>query len=124
MLAAVLFYLAPQLFVRYQVGQCSNLLEKLSSAVVPLYANGIVSNISGRNVTLTSGFDSLVVPISASAKINLFVHPEGGKSSYYQATQFNKIKTGDHLNINLNLLSDNKLEGKTVYILSSATAKK
>lgn len=101
--------------------QNAKTLKMLSSKVVPLYANGIVTKIDGMNVTLTSYGDSLVVPISITAKINLFVQPTGGKSPYYQPVQLSSIKTGDRLNINLELTPGNKLEGKMVYIFPSTS---
>ena len=98
------------------------LSSELSSKVIPLYAEGSVTNIESTNIVLDFEGSKLLIPISKTAKINLFMPAVGSKRAYYQSAQFSDIKVGDRLNITLNLSPDYKLEGQLVNILVSAPA--
>lgn len=101
-------------------------VEALSSKVVPsIIAYGQVTNIEGKNLTLSYSGQTLVVAVAQNANIYSFVAPAAG-SKVTTPTQrkatFAEIKKGDNLNISLKLSSDGKLEGQSVIILMS-TAK-
>jgi hypothetical protein len=109
--------LAQQALVQSQLSQNANMLKILSSKVVQFSANGIVNNINGRNITLSVVNDKLVIPISNTAKIEIYtLSTSNSNVASYQPVQFNDIKIGDRLSVGLTLSSDDKLEGQAVYI--------
>lgn len=119
---AGVYYKSQQVSPQPQNDQNTQLLKTLSSKVVPIYANGIVTKIEGMNITLSAGGDELVVPISITAKINLFNEPvKGGNPAvpYYKLIGLSDVKIGDKANIHLTLSPDNELEGQAVYVFTS-----
>ena len=108
-----------------QDSKMATLLKVVSSKVVPLRASGTVTKIDGMNITLNSSGDNLIIPISSTAKFISFIgltNTVGGNN--HQTVELKDIKVGDHLDINLNLSSENKMEGQAVYISSPATGGK
>lgn len=94
--------------------------KNLSSKAVPsILAYGQVTNIEGRNLTLSYSGDSVSIAISDSANINSFVKDSNGVPSQ-QKIDFSQIKNGDTLNISVKILPNGQLEGQSVIILSSA----
>lgn len=99
--------------------------NKLSSKVIPsITAFGEVSNITGKNITLTFGGDSLVIKIRDDAQIYLPATNSTDKNGKavalpQRAAKFSDIKTGDSLSINLKLLPDGQIEGQMVIIINS-----
>lgn len=92
-----------------------NAVKTLSSRVIPsITAYGAISNISGRNLTLTFGGESLTVKIKDDAQIFL---PSTATASQ-QTARFADIKKGDNASVNLKLLPDGQIEGDVVIILS------
>ena len=120
----VIFALGTSLGLFYRTaptGGSEDAVKFLSSKATSFNANGIVTKISGRDISLNSNGETLVIPVNNSAKINLFVQPtaeENGvaASSYYRTAQFSEIKVGYRLNISLGLSSSNKIEGQEVFI--------
>lgn len=100
-------------------------VQKLSSKVIPsITAYGTVANISGRNITLTFGGDSLTVKIRDDALIYLptaYIKDSKGNpvTVPQQTAKFADIKTGDNISVNLKLLPDGQIEGAMVIILGS-----
>jgi hypothetical protein len=100
-------------------------VQTLSSKVIPsIAAFGTVTNISGRNLTLVSGNDSLTVKISDGAQIFLpatTTTDKNGKvvTSPQQAVSFSEIKNGNNVSVNLKLLPDGQIEGQMVSIITA-----
>lgn len=89
-------------------------VQTLSSKVIPsITAFGQVSNIDGRNLTLTFGGDNLTIKINDSAQIYL----PATKTSAQQTAQFSDIKKGDNVSVNVKLLSDGQMDGQMVVII-------
>ena len=103
---------------KLETGQKNEItLQKLSSKLIhSIDAYGQVKNISGRDVTLSSGTDNLTVRISNDAKILFYIAPEGSKQSSTQKAGFEDIKKDFMVNININILSDGSLESSSVII--------
>ena len=97
-------------------------VQKLSSKVIPsITAYGTITNIDGRNVTLTFGGDSLTVKIWNDAKIYLpATSTKDSKGNTVvlpqQTAKFADIKKGDNVSIILKLLPDGQIEGQLVII--------
>jgi hypothetical protein len=100
-------------------------IKGLSSKVVPsIVAYGQVTNISGRNITLTYSQETLTIKVSNTANIYSFSAPKAGSTTpTQQKASFSDIKKGDNLNINLKVSANGALEGQSVIILPSATKK-
>ncbi len=100
-------------------------VQKLSSKVIPsIAAYGEVTNIDGRNITLTFGGDSLTVKIRDNAQVYLpTTYSKDSKGNTVtlpqQAAKFADIKTGDNLSVVIKLLPDGQIEGQLVIILGA-----
>jgi len=100
-------------------------VQLLSSKVVPsITAYGQVSNISGRNLTLTFGGDSLTVKIRDNATVFLpastTTDSKGKQVTVPQKTvEFSEIKKGDNVSVNLTLSADGQMEGQMVVVLQA-----
>lgn len=94
-------------------------VKDLSSKVIPsIVAYGKVTKISGKNITLAFGGDSVVIPVGEKSTVYSLAVPAGQAGSpTQQKVEFSQIKVGDNLNISLKLSSDGKLEGQSVIIL-------
>jgi cell division protein YceG involved in septum cleavage len=94
-----------------------------SSTVVPVNnAFGTVTDISGRNITLSSGVNKLTVAITPDAKIFRYAlvgKPTEGlqKVSAPEPATFEDIKLKDNLNVTIKILGNNQVQGTTAYIL-------
>lgn len=134
-LILVIFVLGGVFGILYQTQKNSPLLEKAaqleavikdlsSKTVLSIVAYGQVTNIQGRNITLTYAGDTLTVRIKEDSMIySLVTVPAAQKgaaaTSTQQKAEFKNIKNGDNLNVTLKLLPDGQLEGSTVMIMSS-----
>jgi len=96
-------------------------VKTLSSKVVPsIIAYGNVSDIQGKNITLSYGTESIIVAVTDNAQIFTFTQSADPKVAPTQTkTDFSKIKKGDSLNISLKLLPTGELQGISVIILPS-----
>jgi len=100
-------------------------VNTLSSKVIPsITAFGQVTNISGRDITLTFGGDSLTIKIKEDAPIYLpatATKDKDGNSvtSAQQTAKFSDIKVGDNASVNLKLLATGQIEGQLVIILGA-----
>ena len=94
-------------------------VKGLSSKIVPsVVAFGEVSEIEGRNITLTYNGDSVTVAIKADAQISSFVAPSSGGTAKQTIVQFGEIKNGDKLSINTKVLPDGQLQGESIMIFA------
>ncbi len=99
-------------------------LKILASKVIPsIVAYGEVTNISGKNVTVSYAGDSATVTVADNAQVYSFLQQAGSAAPNQQKTDFAAIKKGDTLNIALKLLADGTLQGQSVIILKTASAK-
>ena len=87
-----------------------------SKALSSITGSGQVTDIAGRNITLSSGGDSITFNLLGNAQILSFVADSTGKMTQ-QKVDFSQIKKGDNLSVNLKLLPDGTLEGQAVMIL-------
>jgi len=133
-ISAVFFVLGGGLGVLYQEQKSvseiqdspkTKAVQTLSSKVIPsITAFGQLTNIDGRNVTLTFGGDSLTVKIRDDAQIYLpATTTKDSKGNPVTAPQqtakFSDIKVGDNVSVNLKLLPDGQIEGQLVIILGA-----
>lgn len=104
----------------------SAVVKTLSSKVIAsIIAYGTVSDIQGKNITLSYNSDSVTIAIADTAEIYSFSQASGSNTAPTQTkTEFSQIKKGDSLNITLNLLSDGQLKGTSVIILPGFTTAK
>lgn len=106
-----------------QVNIMEPAFKGLSSKVIPsIVAYGQVTNIEGRNITLSYSGESLTVKIKDNANIYSFATAPGTKTASQEKANFSDIKKGDNLNISLKLLADGSLEGQSAIILPLPTA--
>jgi len=98
--------------------QASQIVKNLSSGViVSTLAYGQVSNISGKNVTLTSGDSSLAIPFTDSTQVYTIVPPtSGGQGGSNQASDFSQIQVGQNLSVNIKILPDGSLQAVSAFI--------
>ncbi len=98
-------------------------VQILSSKVIPsITAFGQVTNIEGKNITLTFGGDSLKVKVRDDAQFYLPATTTKDKDnkpiiSPQQTAKFSDIKIGNNVSVNLKLLPDGQIEGQVVIIL-------
>ena len=103
----------------------SGTVRQLSSKVVPsIAAYGIVTNISGRTVTLTAQSDSMVITVRKDAQIYSFV-PSASDTAQKNTSSSRKItladvKPGDNASINIKVLPMGQIEATSVIILPPA----
>jgi len=99
----------------------SLLASKVISGLVTT-ASGEVTEITGRNLTLKSNEDILVIPIQDNASINRLLSPEETATEVPQPVEREKIelgdiKVGDKVNISCQLKADGTLEGVDAMVL-------
>ena len=109
--------------VQTKVQTMETVIKSLSSKVIPsIIAYGEVTNIEGRNITLSYGGESLTIKIKDDSQIFSFVKTASLKKgepavTSQQKVDFKTIKKGDNLNISVKLLPDGQLESQSVIIL-------
>jgi flagellar basal body-associated protein FliL len=125
----VIFLVGGGLGILYRTQNPSEKYQKLETAVATLSSKAVpsiagygqVTNIDGKNITLSYSEDSLTINISEKAVIYSFVASAPAKNGATSGTQkeveFNAIKKGDYVNIGLKLSPDGTLQGETVIIL-------
>lgn len=100
-------------------------VQTLSSKVIPsITAYGEVTKIEGRKITLTFAGDSLAVNIKNGAPVYLpaakTTDKDGNPTASLQKTaEFEDVKKGDNVSVNLKLLPDGQIEGQLIIILSA-----
>jgi hypothetical protein len=100
-------------------------VRALSSRAVPsIAAYGQVLDISGRNITLSYSDESLTFPVIDGADIISVTNSNASgsgvtASAAQKKVDFSSIKKGDTLSVNIKLLADGSLEGRSVIIVSS-----
>lgn len=111
--------------VLYQTQQAPPQLEKtttaavnfLSSKIFPsIVAYGKVTKIEGKNITLSSGGDSIKISMEENSPVYSFVY-DSAQKPVQKKIEFKEIKVGDNLNITIKFLPDGQLQGQSVYIL-------
>lgn len=115
----------------------SSTLNSLSSSVVPtIVASGKVTEINGRNVTLSNLDNSITVKIIDDARVYFFTpvfeiienstakdstiidkKPEVAENSVQKDALFSDIKKDDNLSINMKMLADGTMIANSVIIL-------
>jgi hypothetical protein len=97
-----------------QVQPATELIALLSSKPVSgIMIYGTVEDINDRNIRISNQDESIVLEISAHAKV---YKTADGKS---EEIVFEDIKKGDALTINSTMTSDGKLRGDSVYIFTN-----
>jgi hypothetical protein len=131
----LVFVLGGGIGILYQTRKDAPLLEKAaqsegviknlsSKTVLSIVAYGQVTNIQGRDITLTYAGDTLTVRIKENSMIYSLVTPSttqkgAAAAPTQQKAEFKDIKKGDNLNVTLRLLPDGQLEASVVMIMSS-----
>lgn len=108
-----------------QIQILTNLQSLLQSKTLQnseVYLGGMVTKISGENITLTVKNESLEVPVSKDAKIIAFVYPdkpEEGKALVPQQKNiaFEDVKVGDEVSANVKIKPDGQFEAVGVRVL-------
>jgi hypothetical protein len=115
----VLFLVVAGYSYGYKMGPQPSLLET-SKVIQARYATaeGQVTEISGRNITLTKDGDSLSIPISEDAQINAFASAEDETlmGSQRREIGFQDLKIGDYAFIQLDLKANGETEGTFVVV--------
>jgi len=98
-----------------QSGAENPILKTLNSKVVSsINASGQVSDIAGRDITLTLGGDDLIIRVRDDAPVYSFVQPINGKNAVQKTVKFEDIRKGNTLNVNLYVSSGNVIEASSV----------
>ena len=106
-----------------QIDKLASLLKRITSRAIPsITAYGQVASIEGKNITLASGGDNIIVSVRGDTEIYSFAQPTAQKQEQAvlptkQLVKFEDIKKGDTLNISLKVLPDGQLEGNTIIIM-------
>lgn len=99
----------------------ANLLTSKVIGGLNTTAFGEITEISGRNITLSNEGDALTISIKEDATIFRLLPPEGSAETPQPATreeiEFEEIKVGDQVNISCQLKADETLEGVDVMVL-------
>jgi len=104
-------------------GQSSQIVKDLSSKVIPsVSAYGTITNLSGRNITLSYQGDSIMIPITADAKIFSFITTPVTKTTTASQTigkpiTFSDLKIGNTASITIKILPSDNIEGNSVVVL-------
>lgn len=98
----------------------SNLLESKLVRDLRAVAEGEITKIVDRTLTLTSEGETLEIPIEEEAKIIAVVLKEAAEgkviSPESKEIEFKDIKIGDKVTVQINLNTDGEVEGVTVVI--------
>lgn len=98
----------------------TKLIEALSSKVIPvIVANGEVTNISGRTLTITREGESISIPILEDAEIAFFELPkveQGNITPLKKKLEFTDIKVGDFVSVILKIEPDGEFKGSSVSV--------
>ncbi|TSC94246.1 MAG: hypothetical protein CEN87_541 [Parcubacteria group bacterium Licking1014_1] len=108
---------APQL---EQLEKATSIINFLSSEELSrITVFGKATKIEGRDITLSSGNDSVKVNVIDDSAIYSFVANGAAEKSapVRKIVKFEEIKIGDNLNITVKLLPDGQLQGLSVIIL-------
>ena len=101
----------------------SPLVDLLSSKIInglTTTASGEVTEMSDRNLTLSSEGNTLTIPIRKGVSIYRLAAPkvaETPQSKTREEIEFEEIKVGDKVNITCQLKEDGSLEGIDVTVL-------
>ena len=92
-------------------GKLSELTSILSSPLISdITVTGRVSNVSGRNITLTENEENLTIPVKEGLKAISFISPE-------QKVKIEDLQIGDYLNIFMRVSKDGEIEATRVIII-------
>ena len=90
--------------------------KALSSKLIPLItAYGLVSDINGKDIILTSGGDSIKIKIRNDAPVYLFESLPDQKKG-----RLEDLKKGDSISVNLKFLENSQIEGLAIVLIASA----
>jgi hypothetical protein len=121
LIGVVLLLVGVGIGIIYQIQKDGSLVssaKSLSSEIIAsIAAYGEVTNIDGRNITLSFMDESLTILVSEEARVYSFKQQGLEAGAKQNLANFNDIKKGDFINISVKLSSDGKLEGNNVVIL-------
>jgi len=83
-----------------------------SNTIISVVAFGKVSNIDGLNVTLTNRGDSITILFPDSAEIT---YSNIASDQSVKLINFNEIKIGDELNVNLKISQDGAIQATSAF---------
>ncbi|MFA7676417.1 MAG: hypothetical protein WCY28_03350 [Candidatus Shapirobacteria bacterium] len=121
LIGIVLLSVGAGIGVIYQIQKDGPLVlatKSLSSEIIAsIAAYGEVTNIDGRNITLSFMNENLTIFVSEEARVYSFKQQGAEANSKQNLVDFSDIKKGDFINISVKLSSDGKLEGNNIVIL-------
>ena len=99
----------------------NNLLKSLSSNIInAVSAYGGVTNIEGRDITLSYGGSSLTINVAENTAITEFAPTvPGSNQGIPKNLKFSDIKKGDNVNIALKIMPDGSLSAQTVLVFAN-----
>ena len=128
LIGVVIFFVGAGLGIFYQIkiGSRSTVevktVNSLASKVIPsIVAYGKVTKIEGRNVTVSYGGDTLVVPVKDDAQVFAFTNTTATSAPIQQKSTFNEVKVGNNINISVKVLDDGQMLGESIFIMPSTT---
>ncbi len=105
------------LYKTQQVLPQMNVIKYLSSQIIPsMVAYGEVTDIEGRNITLSYNGDSMKVQVPENSPVYSFVNNKTSKPIQEQVS-FENIKKGDNVNVTVKLLPDGQLQSQSIFII-------
>lgn len=117
-------FLYKTLQISPQMKKTTAIIEALSSkTVLSTVAYGQVSNIEGKDITLSYNGDSIKISMTGNSPVYSFANDSTGKP-VQKKVDLKEIKIGDNLNITIKLLPDGQIQGQSVLILLSKPSSK
>jgi len=108
-----------------QVSPKLAVIKSLSSKAVPsMVAYGQVSQVEGRDITLTYDNNSVKVTMAENSPVYAFVNNSTGGKATQNKVSINEIKIGDNLSITAKLLANGILQGQSAFILLPSSGTK
>ena len=100
-----------------QVSPQLDVIKNLSSKIIPsMVAYGQVTEIEGRNITLSYGGDNIKINVEESSSVYLSINDSAGKPMQ-EKISFKDIKKGNNLSVAVKLLPNGQLQSQSIFVL-------
>ena len=105
------------LYARQQLSSQLDVIKNLSSQAIPsMVAYGEVTEIEGRNITLSYGGDNIKINVEESSSVYLSINDSAGKPMQ-EKISFKDIKKGNNLSVAVKLLPNGQLQSQSIFVL-------